>query len=155
MKNRRTPSRYARLAALVVLSAAGASQAGPSAPENGRITALVGPLRNDKGSVGCRLYTSPDGFPRTSKGTLNARVKLTAKSARCVFENLKPGTYAVTVHHDENDNRKFDTNFLGIPLEGYGVSNNHTHAMSAPRWDESKVVVEPGKQVELPIALRY
>ena len=26
--------------------------------------------------------------------------------------------------HDENDNGKLDTNFMGIPVEGYGFSNN-------------------------------
>jgi len=155
MKNRSSSSRHARLAALVVLSAAGAIHAEPAASDTARISVLVGPLRSGNGSVGCRLYTSSDGFPRTARGTQNVRVKVTGKSARCVFEKLKPGTYAVTVHHDENDNRKFDTNFVGMPLEGYGVSNNHTYAMSAPRWDESKVVVDAGKQLELGVSVRY
>lgn len=155
MTHRSSSSRRTGLVAAVVLSAAGATHAEPSAPESGRISVLVGPLRNGNGSVGCRLYTSSEGFPRTAKGTQNVRVKVAGKSARCVFDKLKPGTYAVTVHHDENDNRKFDTNFVGMPLEGYGVSNNHTYAMSAPRWGESKVVLEAGKQLELGVAVRY
>lgn len=76
-------------------------------------------------------------------------------TTRCVFEKLPPGTYAIAVHHDENDNRKLDTNLLGIPQEGYGVSNNHIPALSAPTWQESKFTVEAGKTVELSIALRY
>lgn len=155
MKNLGLPSRPARLAALVVLSMASAAQAGSPAPGRSRISAVIGPLRTKNGSVGCRLYTSAEGFPRTSKGTQNLRVKVVGTSARCVFDDLPPGTYAVTTYHDENDNRKFDQGFLGIPLEGYGVSNNHTHAMSPPRWDESKVVVEPGKNLELAIAVHY
>jgi uncharacterized protein (DUF2141 family) len=57
--------------------------------------------------------------------------------------------------HDENGNRKLDKNFFGVPTEGYGVSNNHTYAMSNPTWDESKFVVESGKRVGLGVALRY
>jgi uncharacterized protein (DUF2141 family) len=38
--------------------------------------------------------------------------------------NLPAGSYAVLVMHDENDNGKLDTNFMGIPVEGYGFSNN-------------------------------
>jgi len=36
---------------------------------------------------------------------------------------IPPGTYAIACYHDENDNGKLDTNFLGIPKEGTGASN--------------------------------
>jgi len=123
--------------------------------ESATITANVGPLRAAKGSVACRLYTSPKGFPRTTEGTTTERVKVTGARATCTFANLKPGTYAVMVHHDENDNRKFDRNLLGLPLEGYGASNNHTPALSAPSWEDSKFSVERGATRSLTIALRY
>ena len=38
--------------------------------------------------------------------------------------DIPPGTYAVKLHIDENENEKLDTNFLGIPKEQYGISNN-------------------------------
>jgi len=125
------------------------------ATDTGTISATVGPLRNQNGTVACRLYTSSVGFPRTATGTITRYVKVANGSARCVFDKLAPGTYAVMVHHDENDNRKMDKNLLGMPLEGYGASNNRTYALSAPTWDESKFVVEAGKTRALAVALRY
>ena len=38
--------------------------------------------------------------------------------------DIPPGTYAIKLHIDENENGKLDTNFLGIPKEQYGTSNN-------------------------------
>ena len=38
--------------------------------------------------------------------------------------DIPPGTYAVKLHIDENENGKLDTNFIGIPKEQYGISNN-------------------------------
>jgi uncharacterized protein (DUF2141 family) len=38
--------------------------------------------------------------------------------------DIPPGTYAIKLHIDENENGKLDTNFLGIPKEQYGISNN-------------------------------
>ena len=140
--------------ACVVLPASSAEAESPS-EAGATVSANVGPLRNNRGSVGCRLYQSAEGFPRTAKGTTSRRVKVTGASTQCKFERLPPGTYAIAVHHDENDNRKLDTNLIGIPLEGYGVSNNRVPALSAPSWEESKFVVESGKTVELSIALRY
>jgi uncharacterized protein (DUF2141 family) len=132
------------------------SAAAADAPEP-RAAVLIksGPLRSTRGSIACRLHKSSAGFPRNPAGTSVQRVKVAGAFAACSFPGLAPGTYAVVIHHDENDNGKFDTNVLGVPLEGYGVSNNHTHALSAPRWDEAKFTLSPGQTRELEIALRY
>ena len=37
---------------------------------------------------------------------------------------IPAGTYAIKLHIDENQNGELDTNFLGIPKEQYGTSNN-------------------------------
>lgn len=151
---------HSRGLALALVSAAtvageDAIAEGPAPRENATVTAVVSPLRNQKGALGCRLYKSGAGFPETSAGAVELRVAASSPLARCVFSDVPPGTYALSVMHDENDNRKLDKNFLGIPTEGYGVSNNHTHAMSAPTWEESKFVVERGRDVSLAIRLRY
>lgn len=133
------------------------SVAAAEAPPEPRATVSVkaGPLRSSRGSIACRLHKSSEGFPRNPAGTVTARVKVGGTFAACSFQGLASGTYAVVIHHDENDNRKFDTNALGMPLEGYGVSNNHTHALSAPRWEESKFTLTAGEKRELEISLRY
>lgn len=136
------------------LLAAGVAHAEPS-PNTATISVNVGPLRNSKGSLACRLHSSAEGFPRSGTGVVSRRVKIAGATTRCVFENVSPGTYAVVVLHDENDNRQCDKNRLGMPLEGYGVSNNHTYPMSAPKWGESKFEVEGGKERSLEISLRY
>ena len=53
------------------------------------------------------------------------------------FTDLPAGDYAVQVMHDQNGNDKLDTNFLGIPLEGYGFSNN-PNVMRRPYFDEAR-----------------
>ncbi len=52
------------------------------------------------------------------------------------FEGLAPGRYAVMVTHDENGNGRLDMNAMGMPLEGYGFSNN-PQVMRKPTWDEA------------------
>jgi len=51
------------------------------------------------------------------------------------------GAYGITVFHDENKNGKMDKNFLGIPQEPYGFSNNMRVVFRPPSWDKSKFVV--------------
>jgi uncharacterized protein (DUF2141 family) len=57
--------------------------------------------------------------------------------ASTVFDTLPQGAYAVYVFHDENLNGKMDTNFVGMPVEGYGMSNNPKKRMGRPSFDET------------------
>ncbi len=48
------------------------------------------------------------------------------KDNKCtlIFKDLKNGQYAIRYFHDENKNEELDTNFIGIPKEGFGFSND-------------------------------
>jgi uncharacterized protein (DUF2141 family) len=83
------------------------------------------------------------------------RAPIDGTQAACVFEGLAPGAYAVAVVHDENGNGRLDKNFVGIPSEGYGVSNNRTYAMASPKWDESRFTLAAREAAVLRVSLRY
>jgi len=118
------------------------------------VTAIVSPFRKTHGFLGCRLFHSADGFPESGRDVDEVRVPVVEATTRWEFRTVAPGTYALAVMHDENDNRKLDKGFLGIPTEGYGVSNNKTYAMSTPKWSESTFKVG-AQDVVLSIVLRY
>lgn len=65
------------------------------------------------------------------------------------FENVTPGTYAVSVLHDENNNMAMDFESNGMPKENYGMSGNLME-MGPPTFEGSKFEVE-GEDVELKI----
>ena len=57
---------------------------------------------------------------------------------------LPHGEYAISLFVDSNGNKKIDKNFLGIPKEQYGFSNNVMGRMSAPSFDQAKfTITEP------------
>jgi uncharacterized protein (DUF2141 family) len=114
----------------------------------------VSSFRNAKGTLNCRLFTDPASFP-DGDGARTVRAPIDGAQASCAFPSLPPGTYAVAVVHDENGNGRLDKNLLGVPTEGYGVSNNRTYALSSPKWDESKFTVGAGDPVVLRVNLRY
>jgi len=114
----------------------------------------VSALRNARGTLNCRLFTEPASFP-DGEGARTVRAAITGNPVSCAFDDLPPGTYAVAVVHDENGNGKLDRNFLGIPTEGYGVSNNRTYAASSPKWEESRFTVAAREPAVLRISLRY
>lgn len=70
------------------------------------------------------------------------------------FADVPPGRYAISVLHDENDNKKMDRNFIGIPKEGYGFSRDAKVIAGPPSFDDAAfdVAEAPGEQT---LSLRY
>ncbi len=102
-------------------------------------------IKKNKGEIACALFKTPEGFPMDlSKPQL---IWLAADSTEiiCKFTELSPGDYSLSVAHDENGNKKVDTNFVGMPTEAWGVSNNIRPLMRAPRWQEAQFTVSSGQ----------
>jgi len=113
-------------------------------------------IRNSTGTVACALFESPVGFPTEFLhcATNIMVIKIRGKQARCDFEDIAPGTYALAVIHDENMNGKLDTNWLGVPTEGYGFSNDTKTLLGAPSFSAAGFSYN-GQNVDLTISLHY
>jgi uncharacterized protein (DUF2141 family) len=65
-----------------------------------------------------QLFDENEKVINQTKGTISE------KRSVIIFNNLKPGKYAFRYYHDENLSGVMETGRLGIPIEGYGFSNN-------------------------------
>jgi len=113
-------------------------------------------IRNSTGAVACALFESPEGFPIQflHSATNIMIIKIRKSQARCDFEDIPPGTYALAVIHDENMNGKLDTNWLGIPTEGYGFSNDARALLGAPTFSAASFPYD-GSNLDMTITLNY
>ena len=82
------------------------------------------------------------------------RVAIADRRAACNFD-VPPAEYAVAAYHDENANGRLDTGFMGIPLEGFGASNDAVGTMGPPSFDAAKFVYRGNGIGTIRIALRY
>lgn len=141
------------LAGTAVLPCAAAPAQAP--PPANRIQALVEGLRSDAGQVVCALFSSMDGFPKQPERAIaQSRSPVVGRRALCDFPDLGPGTYAVSVFHDENSNGRLDTGFLGIPREGVGASNDAKGHFGPPRFAAAAFRFAGGT-LQLRITVRY
>lgn len=102
---------------------------------------IVSGLTTAEGEVGCALHRDAGTFPMDPNGLRNVWVVPGGDTAECRFPDVTPGDYAVAVSHDLNGNRITDTNFIGLPTEDWGVSNNVRPTMRAPRFEEAAFTV--------------
>lgn len=109
-------------------------------------------IRTQTGTLHMSVVDGPAGWNQQAKPVQAQSAKASASTAHFDFKDLPAGDYAVMVTHDENDNGKLDTNMMGIPLEGYGFSNN-PQVMRKPTYEEARVHV-PAEGSTITINLR-
>ncbi len=82
------------------------------------LTVEIDNLKNNKGVV------IVDIVDQNEESVTDQSAKIVDKKCTMVFKDLKKGSYAIRFFHDENSNEELDMNFLGIPKEGFGFSND-------------------------------
>jgi len=135
-------------------AAAPTSQTPAVAPQGtSTLTVKVKGIRNAKGKIDVVLYGSDKGFPMDPSSAVALKqvdVDPQTMTATVVFEKIPQGFYAATVMHDENMVGKMEFDSQGIPMEGYGISNNPDSNSGPPTWDASKFNVnQPETSIEI------
>ena len=99
---------------------------------------LVTNIKSKNGRLLIGWYNSEKSFNEKNNPVYKKIVDVGKQSEiSVVFENIPPGKYAVSMFLDENGNSKMDTNFMGIPKEQYGFSNNVLPATRAANFKEA------------------
>ena len=120
------------------------------------VTVTITGLRNTNGHVLLSLFKDGKGFPdKPEKAFRKERLNIAAGKATVLLNTLPPGNYAIAILHDENDDLKMKTNWLGIPVEGYGFSNNVMGVMGPPSFSKAQFSFTSGKSLEITIKTRY
>jgi uncharacterized protein (DUF2141 family) len=119
-----------------------------------KLQVTVTNIQGHKGNIIVGIFDSDESF---LKKPIDGRMmKASGDSITVVFENLKPGKYAVSVLHDANKNKDLDQNKLGIPKEGFGFSNNVIGTMGPPSFERAQIDLGPDKKdLDIGIKMKY
>jgi uncharacterized protein (DUF2141 family) len=102
-----------------------------------RVVVTIQGIRSDSGYVFVALFNKPEGFPDGNYSSQHTKVKAAVAGLTVVFDNIGAGAYAAGAYHDENNNGRLDTNFLGYPTEGYALSNGIRAVLTRPRFADA------------------
>jgi uncharacterized protein (DUF2141 family) len=119
-----------------------AALAASDSTEAADLTVTLTDIRASTGTIRVAVVDSEAAWNNEAAPVVRKAIPAAGKEATFHFPGLTPGQYAVQVMHDENDNGKFDTNFVGLPTEGYGFSNN-PHVMRRAHYDEARFELGP------------
>ena len=80
-------------------------------------------VNDDSSKLYVQIFKGEDNY---QNGNAESATITTSKDGKAsiIFSNLDKGDYALRFFHDQNNNGKLETNLFGMPVEGYGFSNN-------------------------------
>lgn len=99
------------------------------------ITITIDNVQSNHGKVLLALHTA-DTFMK-GDGIQGKAITIEDGKVATTFKNVSPGTYAILVLHDENENNRMDYESSGMPKEAYAMSNNPI-LYGPPRFEDAK-----------------
>tara|TARA_R110002020_G_scaffold133131_7_gene297133 strand:- start:965 stop:1381 length:417 start_codon:yes stop_codon:yes gene_type:complete len=108
-------------------------------------------LDNNEGTIQIGLYDSEGNFLNKTFRSLEAEIVNQKSSA--TFQDVPDGIYAISLYHDEDNDKELDKFLNTIPTEDYGTSNNAPARFGPPKWKDAKFEVKNGETITQKISL--
>tara|TARA_A100001391_G_scaffold273_1_gene566 strand:- start:6614 stop:7075 length:462 start_codon:yes stop_codon:yes gene_type:complete len=129
----------------------------PAIPAEGGVTVdvTVTGLRNTKGRVIACMTSDERRFPRCRDVEGSYKANAAAADEMVLhFTGVIPGTYAIALLHDENENGRADRALSMIPREGFGFSRDAPVRMGPPDFEDAAFPVG-SESLNQTIRMRY
>ena len=117
--------------------------------QKSNLTVTIKNIKTIKGNIQVGLYNKKELFPKVGKQFKVFYIKVTSKKIKYTIKDLDHGNYALAIFHDENSDNKCNRNFLGIPSEDYGFSNNVRPFLSPPDFEDAMVKLNKNTNIEV------
>lgn len=121
----------------LVLFTVSSAQEPDSTAQKGMIDVRIDGFKNNKGTVKIALVNSKESYDSNENIFRGAKEPIHDLKCAFVFSSVPYGEYALKIFHDENNNDNLDTNFLGVPKERYGFSNNVRGKFGPPEFEKT------------------
>ena len=112
------------------------------------LTMTVTGFENLEGQLLAAIFDSEDGF-ENDIAFVPFEVIINSEVMTLTTDSLPVGIYGAAFIHDEDMNGELNTNFIGIPNESFGFSNNPSIGFSAPGWDDIQFQVTGDTAIDI------
>lgn len=106
--------------------------------ENPQLTLNIENIESLEGQIIIGIYNTEKGWLEKDSEIKQFRVPVNNNTERLVITDLPKGDFAISMYHDKNSDGICNLNFIGIPKEPYGFSNNFKPKFSAPKYEDCK-----------------
>ena len=113
------------------------------------LTVQIAGVPSDQGKVMVAVMANEAQFKDQSAPVAASILPASPGTVTYTVHDLEPGEYGVRVMHDENENAKLDANFVGMPREPWGFSNDAVGSFGPPGWQDIKFTVDGDTEITI------
>ena len=113
------------------------------------LTVQIAGVPSDEGKVMVAVLASEAQFKDESAPAAATILPARTGTVTYTVHDLAPGEYGVRAMHDENDNGELDANFVGMPTEPWGFSNDAMGSFGPPGWKDVKFTVDGDTEITI------
>jgi len=111
----------------------------------GDLTIVISGFDNNEGVVKIALSDTQEDYETKDQAFRGEQTKIKKERTIWTFEKIPHGEYAIKIYHDEDNDNELDTNFLGMPTEEYGFSNDARGSFGPASWEDAKFLFKSDK----------
>lgn len=116
--------------------------------DSGTLYVQINNIKHETGAIYMAVYDNKEAYMK--KRFHEAIFDVPGLGELQTQLNLPYGKFAITIFHDVNDSEDLDTNFMKIPKEPYGFSNNPKSSFGPPGFDAAAFQFEKdGQRIEI------
>ena len=138
-----------KLARLLLISLVAFILSSADSNKKAKLVVKVTNIESTKGVVEIGLYSDNGKFPIPNKQYKSTRQKITSSEVKYTFQDLPVGKYALAVYHDENEDKKCNKNFFGVPTEAYCFSRDFRPFLSIPKFKDCAINLNGDRMISI------
>ena len=111
------------------------------------LTLTIEGIKEAKGNMRIGMFNDSEDFLETGSEFRVACVSVDSTTLIVVFDSLPEAIYGISLYHDLDTSGEINKNFIGFPVEPWGISNDAWRRLSAPRWQEAAFKMDAHKAI--------
>lgn len=117
---------------------------------------IIENIQDVKGTLYIAVYNHAEGFPEDEQWDNRYYEPVTSSTVVFTLPNWdQDKDYAIAVYQDVNDNGDMDKNWMGMPKEPFGFSNNVKPKWSAPSFEACKINTAEARDIKIRLIQKY
>lgn len=113
------------------------------------LTITITNIKKSQGSIELGIFNSSSTFLEKGKEFKFATKMVKGNQVVFTFHDIPKDEYAIALYHDVNSDKECNVNFMGIPVEPYGFSNNFKPKFSKPKFKDCKFLLEKPSEISI------
>lgn len=115
--------------------------------QTANLTIIIKGIQNPIGTMNFAVYDDAENYDNSKDYFVGKSIPVESLEFEYVFQDMPYGNYAISLFHDEDENKELNTNWIGMPKELFGFSNDAKAKMGPPDFEDASFEIKGDMEI--------